>query len=144
MCPVDEQDERILAVIGGSFDVEPEVALPRWLKHLRASLDFPCEVTGLEDFNWEEFYVLGPGSEGKYDELKKSQPSYTDQYDLLRIGKAARSEWVMFPEDIAAYVRRCSDGRKFTLGLSELEATAEDTAEYQLLDDYSVWLVNNR
>jgi len=119
-------------------------ARPRWLEHLAASLDLPCEVTGIEDFRWEEIYVFGPGSKKEYDKLKRTQPSYTDRYDLLSIGMATRPDWMMFPDDIAAHVRRRSDGREFTLGLSELEATTDGTAEHQLLDDYSVWFVNNR
>ena len=144
MNAADEQDARIRAVLGGSFDVNFEAARSKWLDHLRRTLDLPCEVTGIEDFGWEEFYVLGPGSKKEYDKLKRTQPSYTDRYDLLSIGMAPQSDWMMFPEDISAHVRRCSDGREFTLGLSELQATTEDTVEHQLLYDYSVWFVNNR
>jgi hypothetical protein len=47
-------------------------------------------------------------------------------------------------EDIGADVRRISDGKKFLLGISELKATNKKSKNYQLLDDYSVWFVNNR
>ena len=50
-----------------------------------------------------------------------------------------------FPgEDIAARVRHVCDDRKFNLGLSEFEATDEKSKNYQLLDNYSIWFVNNR
>jgi hypothetical protein len=51
---------------------------------------------------------------------------------------------MMFDEDIAAHVRRISDGKKFVLGLAELEATDKKSPNFQLLDDYAVWFVNNR
>jgi hypothetical protein len=55
------------------------------------------------------------------------------------------SEWMMFGgEDIAAHVRRKSDGKEFGLGLAELEAVNKKSRNYQLLDDYAVWFVNNR
>jgi hypothetical protein len=47
-------------------------------------------------------------------------------------------------EDIAAQVRRKSDGKEFYLGLSELEAVDSRSPNYQLLDDYVVWFVNYR
>ena len=34
--------------------------------------------------------------------------------------------------------------QEFYLGLAELEATDENSPEFQLIDDYAVWLVNNR
>ena len=47
-------------------------------------------------------------------------------------------------EDLAARVRRQSDDKEFYLGLAEIEAVEQGTVNYQLLDDYSVWFVNNR
>ena len=47
-------------------------------------------------------------------------------------------------EDLAARVRRKSDDKEFYLGLAEIEAIERDTLNYQLLDDYSVWFVNNK
>ncbi len=47
-------------------------------------------------------------------------------------------------EDLAARVRRQSDGVEFYLGLAEIEAVERGTGNYQLLDDYSLWFVNNR
>ena len=41
-------------------------------------------------------------------------------------------------------VRRISDSKEFVLGLSELKAIDEKSNSYQLLEDFSVWLVNNR
>lgn len=115
------------------------------LAHLQANLQLPCEVTGIEDFQWEERYVIGGWPQGEYRRLKKTQPSYRDRFELLSLDRDEVSEWMMMPgEDIAARVRRKSDGKEFVLGLSELKATDKKSPNYQLLDDYAVWLVNNR
>jgi hypothetical protein len=45
---------------------------------------------------------------------------------------------------ILVNLKRVSDKKKFTLPLAELKATDEKLKNYQLLDDYSVWFVNNR
>ena len=51
---------------------------------------------------------------------------------------------MMFHEDIVAHVRRKSDGKEFDLGLAELQVTDKKSRNFQLIDDYAVWLVNNR
>lgn len=140
----DAQDRRIAAVLGdGEMDFDEAVGI--FCKHLKAKLRLPCEVTGIEDFSWEEPYVLGVWDEQEYERLKKTQPSYSDRFELLEIAQDQYSEWMLFPgEDIAAHVRRTSDGREFRLGLAELEATDKKSPNYQLIDDYAVWFVNNR
>ncbi len=150
----DEEDEerderdldalyaRIAAILGdGEMDRDQELEI--FLAHLRAHLTFPCEVTGIEDFQWEEPYVFGGWSVREYRKLKKTQPSYEDRYQLLSIGRDW-SEWMMCNDDLSAHVRRVSDGKEFILGLSELEATDRNSSHYQLLDDYSVWFMNSR
>ncbi|MBX9679189.1 MAG: hypothetical protein K2X38_10535 [Gemmataceae bacterium] len=64
---------------------------------------------------------------------------------MLKVEKGAFSEWMLFRgDDLGAYVRRKSDGKEFSLGLAELKAVAEETRNAQLLDDFSVFLVNCR
>ena len=141
----DAQDKRIIAVIGEYGDLEFDEARTLFYQHLKTNLLLPCEVTGMEDFNWEEIYVFGPGDQGEYNQLKKTQPSYTDKYELLGIDRELQSGWILFGEDdIAARVKRISDGKEFLLGLSELKAVDKKSDNYQLLDDFSCWLVNNR
>jgi hypothetical protein len=141
----DIQESRIRAVLGDDEEDVSEEAVERFCEHLKKYLKFPFEVTGIDDFDWEEFYVVGPGDKVEYERLKKTQPSYKDRYDLLEIDNEADSEWMLFAgEDIAALVRRKSDGRQFYLGLAELKATDRKSNNYQLLDDYAVWFANNR
>jgi len=139
------QDKRIAAILGENEDLDFDEAVEVFCEYLKSHLLLPCIVTGIEDFRWEEVYILGPGDKEEYDHLKKTQPSYTDQYELLEIDCEAESGWMLFwGQDIGADVRRISDGRKFLLGLSEIKATDKKSTNYQLLDDYSIWFVNNR
>jgi hypothetical protein len=102
-------------------------------------------VTGIEDFDWEEYYVLGAGEPKEYERLKKYQPSYRDRFELLAITRDVASEWMLFgAEDIAGHVRRKRDGKEFSLGLSELKAVDKRSPNYQLLDDYAVFFTNYR
>ncbi len=140
---VNEQFARVEAIVGGEL-VAFETAIEKLAAHLRSSLQLPCEVTGIEDFQWEERYAIGGWSPAEYRRLKKTQPSCRDRYQLLSIDSDGASEWTMCNDDIAAHVRRTSDGREFVLGLSELKATDASSANHQLLDDFAVWFVNSR
>ena len=145
MVEFDKQEKRIMAILGTKKLDVTRATLKRYLKYLKRHVEFPCQLTGIEDFDWEESYVFGPGSQREYDQLRKTQPSFRDRYTLLALCRDAESEWMLFPgEDIAAQVRRLSDGKGFWLGLAELKATDRKSQNYQLLDDYSVWFVNNR
>jgi hypothetical protein len=140
----DAQFARVDAILGDKR-IDMGEAVDVLLTHLQANLQLPCEVTGIEDFRWEEPYVFGAWPQAEYRQLKKTQPSYRDRFELLSLDRDEISEWMMMPgEDIAARVRRKSDGKEFVLGLSELKATDKKSPNYQLLDDYAVWLVNNR
>lgn len=141
----DAQEERVGAILGEQADLDFDEAVGVFYEYLKTHLSLPCEVTGIEDFDWEEFYVFGPGSQREYDQLRKTQPSFRDRYTLLEIGRDADSEWMLFPgEDIAAHVCRLADGKEFYLGLAELKVTDRKSENHQLLDDYSVWFVDNR
>jgi hypothetical protein len=144
MTKFDEQMTRWEAILGNADEGTYEEALAVFFKHLKTNLQLPCEVTGTEDFRWEEPYVIGGWSQQEYERLRKTQPSYTDKYELLDIGQDDWSEWMMFDEDIVAHVRRKSDGKEFHLGLAELRVTDKKSPNFQLVDDYAVWLVNNR
>ena len=140
MAKLDKQDQR-LANIFGTQDV-PEVdteTLERYLDHLKQHLALPCQLTGIEDFDWEEYYVIGPGSKAEHERLRKTRPSYMDTYDLLSFADDVD------PDDgIMVHVRRVSDKKTFRLPLANLEATQKKLRNDQLLDDYAVWFVNCR
>jgi len=145
MTPLDAQDARIEEIIGGDEEATFDECRDKFYDHLESSLKLPCDVTGSEDFRWEEYYVIGPGDPKEHERLRKNQPSYRDVFELLAIEDDVVSEWMMFRgEDVAGHVRRRSDGKEFHLGLAEIKAVDKKSKNYQLLDDYSVWLVNNR
>jgi hypothetical protein len=138
----DQQIKRVLAILKVTDEEDMVVNdgnLEKYFQYLNKNIAFPCIVTGIEDFKWEEFYVLGPGDKDKYEELKKTQPSYTDHYRILSFDDH-------YDEDngILVNVCRISDKRKFTLPLEDLEAVDRTSINYQILDDYSVWFVNYR
>jgi len=141
----DAHDERVEVILGDHAHSDFDEAVQVFCEYMKTHLSLPCEVTGIEDFDWEESYVFGPGRKREYEHLRKTQPSFRDRYTLLEISRKAVSEWMLFPgEDIAAHVRRLSDGKEFYLGLAELKATDKKSENHQLLDDYSVWFVDNR
>ena len=62
----DKQFQRIDAILGDSAEGDFTDAVGVFYAHLRQHLVLPCEVTGTEDFRWEERYVLGPSSAREY------------------------------------------------------------------------------
>lgn len=139
MTEIDKQDARIRAIFDGEISDVTEESLAKYLAYLKKHLGLPCELTGIEDFDWEEYYLIGSGDQEEYERQKKTKPSYTDKYELISLADRV-DDWV----GILAKVKRISDKKKFTLPLAELEAIDERSKNYQMLDDYSVWFVNNR
>ena len=106
-------------------------------EYLDQNLYYPIELTGIEDFNWEEFYIFGPGSEKEYEELQKSNPSYTDTFNLVKIDDSYDEYY-----GLIAIVIRTTDKKRFQVPLCDLKSTNKKSKNYQLVDDYSVWSVN--
>ena len=71
------------------------------------------------------------------EQLKKTNPSYTDIFNLLKIDE-------QYDEDygLIAKVIRIADKRRFKIPLADLMATNKRSKNYKLLDDYSVWDAN--
>lgn len=145
MTEPDASLERIEADLGITEDHSLEQCIAMFYEHLTKGLQLPCDVTGTEDFAWEESYVMGSGDPDEYERLRKTHPSYQDVYELLAIEKDVVSAWMLFgSDDFAARVRRKSDGMEFWLGLVELEAVDKSSSNYRLLHDYTFWMLNSR
>ena len=139
---LDKQQERIMAILKVDDEDEDEAwvtdeNLNRFLDYLKNNLEFPCLLTGIEDFPWEERYVFGYGDKKQYEELKKENPSYTDTFKLLEFEERQPRE-----ERIIVMVERVTDKRQFSIPLDNLEATKRKSKNFQLLEDYAVWWVN--
>ncbi len=67
----EKQEERIKKILGKHGFHKSLKTLEVYFDYLENNIDNPCIVTGIEDFQWEEFYVFGPGDKEEYEELKK-------------------------------------------------------------------------
>lgn len=140
---MDSQEHRIAEILAdGDIDNEgmqeksPET-IEKYLHYLKTNINFPCLVTGIEDFPWEERYVFGYGDQKEYARLKKDNPSYKDKFEILDF-----YEDEDFDEQIMVRVKRASDQKVFVLDLDYLKAVDQKSKNYQLLDDYAVWYAN--
>lgn len=132
---MNKQDKRIHGILGDDDERTIQNA-ERYRSYLLKNLPMPTIVTGIEDFPWEEPYILGGWDKQEYEELKKSNPSYTDLFELQTLGPPDENE------DIVAKVKRQSDGKIFEIGLSWLCSKDKKSDAYMLLDDYATWYVN--
>ena len=135
MFDVDEHEVRVLKNLGGDDVSVSDQSLKRYLEHLNQNVQLPCLLTGGEDFDWEEYYVFGPGDEEEYKELKKTRPSYRDTFELLSFGS-----WQ--DRGILVDVQRSSDKKHFTLPLADLKVIDKQSGNHQMIEDYAVWFVN--
>ena len=135
----EKQERRIIEILcTKKLDVTRKT-LKTYFEYLKNHVEISCQLTGIEDFEWEEPYVFGFGSKREYQELKKTQPSYTDKFALISFVEDI-DEWY----GLSVRVQRLSDKKQFILPLADLKSTDRKSKNYQLLDDYSVWFVNNR
>lgn len=133
------KEENRLKEVFGCREV-PQVskkALNTYRNYLKKHLTPGCLITGQEDFLWEEYYILGPGDQEEYEELKRDNPSYTDNYRLIDILPK-----VSLHNDLLAHVERITDGKHFEIELSWLEAIDKKSQDSVLLKDFGVWQVN--
>ncbi len=139
---LDEQDMRVAKILGKADADVSGKTLKKYFKYLTEKLTASFELTGSENFSWEEPYIWGTRSQREYDRMKEAHASYKDKFELINL---------LDPDDadddtygLMARVRRIKDAKNFTLPLCDLGAANEKAKYFQLLDDYSYWFVNNR
>ncbi len=132
---MDADEKRIHAILGDD-NARTLRNAERYRQYLLKHVSLPILVTGSEDFPWEEPYVLGGWDEEEYKERKKTNPSYTDTFEITELAPPNHQE------DVVAKVRRLSDGNRFEIGLSWLCCEDEDNDAHILLEDYGVWHTN--
>ena len=71
----EKQEKRIISILGTKKLDVTRKTLSTYLKYLKNHVEIPCQLTGIEDFEWEEAYVFGFGSKREYQEARKTQPS---------------------------------------------------------------------
>ncbi len=77
----EKQEKRIIAILGTKKLDVTRKTLKTYLEYLKRHVDMPCQITGIEDFEWEERYVFGFGSKREYEELKR--PSHPIRINLI-------------------------------------------------------------
>jgi hypothetical protein len=135
----DEEEKRIHEILKSDDISVNEENLNRYLNYLKIKLKTPCILTGMEDFDWEEPYLLGGWSKKEYERLKKTKPSYSDEFEFIKLEKKF-DDW----KGIYASVRRISDNKIFTIPLWDLEVVDKKNSNFQIVSDYSSWMTNYR
>lgn len=105
--------------------------------YLQKNIIFPCDLTGREDFHWEEIYVFGGGDKKEYAELKKTQPSYTDSFTFMSFDNQIDDK-----DGLMVKVKRLTDRMQFVLPLADLKVMDKTSSNNELINDYAVWYVN--
>jgi hypothetical protein len=141
----DAQEARLLQVFNEEEIPGVNAAtLQTYFDYIKERIEVPCLLTGIESmgyFGWEERFEFGYGRKAEYEQLRKERGSYHDQYELEEFEAVIEDDW---DSDIMVKVKRTTDGKRFTIPLSELEAVDQASANYVLLNDYTVWMVNWR
>ncbi len=133
----EEEERRISEILDSQETFVTETNLQKYYAYLKDKLQISCVLTGMEDFDWEEPYLLGGWSKSEYEKKKKTNPSYTDHFELVKfIDKI--DDW----KGIFVKVKRLSDGKVFDLPLWDLKILDKDSPDYILVSDYSSWMTN--
>jgi len=132
----EEEEKRILEILGTKDTSVSETNLHTYYNYLKKNIQLPCVLTGMEDFDWEEPYVIGGWSEAEYEKKKLTQPSYTDHFTLVKFIEI--DNW----KGIIVKVKRLSDKKIFHLPLWDLKILDRNSSDYLLISDYSSWMTN--
>ena len=136
--PEDEEERRIFNILKSEDIHVDEDNQKTYFKYLKNNIQKPCIMTGAEDFDWEEPYLLGGWSKKEYEELKLVRPSYTDRFELMKFVDVDDFRGII------VRVKRLSDNKKFDLPLWDLKSVNRESPNYLLISDYSSWMTNYR
>jgi hypothetical protein len=137
MSDLEAQEVRYKQLLGEANIEVSDTSLRLYRTYIQENITKPCELTGIEDFRWEEYYILGPGDKKQYEELKKTRPSYIDLFTYMHF-----DEIIDDSEGLMVRIKRVSDRKQFVIPLADLKVTNKESPNYQLIDDYAVWYVN--
>jgi hypothetical protein len=108
----EDQHITITQILNSSDLSVSKENLDRFYNYLSKNLTYPCLLTGMEDFSWEEPYVLGIFDQDEYDILKIKRASYTDHFKLIRL-----EDRIDDLHGILVKIRRIVDKKLFFLPL---------------------------
>jgi hypothetical protein len=135
----DEQERRIAKILSDEDLSVTQEKQNLYFDYLQKNIQNKIMLTGMEDFPWEEKYLFGGWSKKEYEELKKTQASYTDKFEFLKL-----SDDIDETYGIIAKVKRVTDKKQFMLPLWDLKCINESSRDYELISDYSFWMTNYR
>lgn len=135
-----EEEEKRINEILYTEDVSVNLEnLNRYFNYLKINLIAPCILTGMEDFDWEEPYILGGWSKKEYEKLKLTNPSYTDEFEFIKLVEEY-DDW----KGIFVSVKRISDKKVFSIPLWDLKVVDKKNPNFQIVSVYSSWMTNYR
>jgi len=135
-----EEEEKRINEILNTEDVSVNLEnLNRYFNYLKINLIAPCILTGMEDFDWEEPYILGGWSKKEYEKLKLTNPSYTDEFEFIKLVEEY-DDW----KGIFVSVKRISDKKVFSIPLWDLKVVDKKNPNFQIVSVYSSWMTNYR
>ena len=133
-----EEEETRISDILKSEDISVNMEKQKkYFEYLIKKIEKPCLLTGMEDFEWEDPYLFGGWIQKEYAKLKLTQPSYTDQFELLGFVDEV-DDW----KGILVKVKRVADNKEFVLPLWDLKVIDDKSPNYLLVSDYSSWMTN--
>ena len=133
----DEHEKRIAAILSTDDLSVTEEKQNVYLDYLQSNIQKQIILTGREDFTWEEKYLFGGWSKKEYEELKKTQASYTDKFEFIELLEDIDEMY-----GLLAKVKRVTDKKQFILPLWDLKCINKNSKTYKLISDYSFWMTN--
>ena len=141
---IDEESLRLIEILApGQLLEEPPMVsaktLAVYFEFLKTKLHGGLLITGRESmgyFAWEEFFEWGQGDKKEYKKIKKEKASYQDEFKLFKL------ELDDGIYGIIARVIRIRDKKSFAIPLVDLEVCKDDLPEWEIVEDYSSWIVN--
>lgn len=137
MTDAKAHEDRIVHILGADNLKVADESLELYRNYLQKNLVMPCELTGSEDFDWEEVYIFGSGDTKEYEKLKKTQPSYEDIFTFMSFDDQIEGK-----DGLMVKVKRKTDHKEFVIPLVELQATDVGSPHHQLILDYTLWFLN--
>jgi len=134
---IKDADKRIAQILDVEDNSVNEENHQKYLNYLKAAVKNPCLLTGIEDFDWEEPFLFGKGKKSEYEKLRKTNPSYQDEFELVEFANELDEK-----KGVMVNVKRVLDDQEFTLPLWDLKTTDITYPNYLIVSDYSAWMTN--